>query len=487
MRFQRVLLVSPPSSSYLGAARPPQNLGYLARALLDQQIEYEILDMRLGYTTRHLEEKIQSFKPDLIGVTMVSLEYKRTYGLLAWIKNKFPEVKLVCGGPHLTVIQERVLEECPDMDFGVVHEGERTLVELCGSDQKIDEIKGLIHRQDGKIVYNGHRTYPKNLDDIAFPTYEGFELNRYIPEMPFNSSRGCPLQCVFCPNKMITKKFRWRSANHVVDEIEYWYKLGIRVFNYDDDNFTFFNDRVYEICDEIERRHIRDVELRCSNGIRADRVSYSLLKRMRDVGFNYIAFGVDGGNDRMLKINKKGETLEQIETAIRYACEIGFDVKIFCVVGMPYETEEDVEDSLKLVQRYPVKRILLNNPIPYPGTELYEIVMQNGWFIKPPEEYLNEVTENEDTPVFQTPELPLAKRIDIMKRCRKIEKEVTRKAVERMVGHFFLGKKLIGMLFASAFMQKQFFKNMRYRRIIERIRYKRALAKQNLRPVETKS
>ena len=485
MRFQRVLLVSPPTSSYLGAARPPQNLGYLARALLDRGIAYDILDMRLGYQIKHLESKIRSFDPDLIGVSVVSLEYRRTYALLEWIRKTFPDVKLVCGGPHLTVIQERVLEECEVIDFGVVHEGEQTLVELCESEIPIEEIKGLIHRQGAEIMYNGHRSYPRNLDEIAFPTYEGFELHRYIPEMPFNSSRGCPLRCVFCPNKMITKKFRWRSAAHVVDEIEYWYDRGIRIFNYDDDNFTYFNDRVYEICDEIERRKICDVELRCSNGIRADRVDEPLLRRMKEVGFNYIAFGVDGGNDRMLRINKKGETLEQIENAISLACEIGFDVKIFCVVGMPYETEADIQDSFRLVRRYPVKRVILNNPIPYPGTELYDTVLANGWFLKPPETYLNDVTENVDTPVFETPELPLAKRIEILKICRKIEKQVTRRAVERMYNHFYFGKKIIGLVFASSFMQKQFFMNMHYRRFVERIRYRRALAKTRLETTGT--
>jgi anaerobic magnesium-protoporphyrin IX monomethyl ester cyclase len=480
MRFGRVLLVSPPSSSYLGAARPPQNLGYLAQALLENDILYDVLDMRLGYNLKHLFKKIDAFKPELIGVSVVSLGYKKTYDMVSEIKNEYPELKIVVGGPHITVLQERVLEECPAIDYGVVYEGEVTLVEFCKNVKYEGDIKGLIRREDNEIIYNGHREFPKNLDEISFPTYKNFELNKYIKEMPFNSSRGCPLKCIFCPNKMITKKFRWRSASSVVDEIEYWYQKGYRVFNYDDDNFTFFNDRVYEICDEIERRGIKDADLRCSNGIRADRVDRVLLKRMREVGFNYIAFGVDGGNNRMLKLNKKGETIEQIESAIKNSCELGFDVKIFVILGMPHETREDIEDSLRISQKYPIKRVILNNPIPYPGTELFDIVKENNWFIKQPEEYLNFITENEDIPVFETPELSREDRLKILKRCRVIEKNVTRKAVKRMYKKYSFGASLAGYIFSTNFVQWMFFNNMTFRRFVEYLRYRRMITGRNL-------
>lgn len=477
MRFSRILLVSPPSSSYLGAARPPQNLGYLAQALFENHIEYDVLDMRLGYQWKHLSKKIERFQPDLVGVTIVSLEYLKTYKLISQIKKTYPEVKIVVGGPHVTVTQKKVLQECPEIDYGVVHEGEATLVELCQDDIQETEIDGLILKINNEYVFKGHRSLSKELDQITWPRYDKFEMKRYIGEMPFNSSRGCPHQCVFCPNKMITKKFRWRTPANVVNEIEYWYHKGYRVFNYDDDNFGFFPDRVYQICDEIEKRHLKNMELRCSNGLRADKVNRQLLKRMQEVGFNYIAFGVDGGNNKMLKLNKKGETIEQIESAIKHSTELGFDVKIFVITGMPGETMEDIEDSLKIVQRYPINRVLLNNPIPYPGTELYDIVKENQWFIKQPEEYLNVVTENENEPVFVTPELSYDDRIQILKLCRKIEKQVTQSAVRRMYKKTLFLAPLLGIFFASDVIQKMFFKNVLFRRLIEHIRYRRMLAK----------
>ncbi len=477
MRFSKVLLVSPPSSSYLGAARPPQNLGYLAQALLDSNIEYDVLDMRLGYKFKHLVKKIESFGPQLIGISLVSLLYKKSYELIRNIKNLYPNMKTVVGGPHVTVLQEKVLEECPSIDYGIVYEGEETLVELCKDEKSETEIKGLIHKKDHQIIYNGNRPLKRNLDQISFPRYEKFELKKYINEMPLYSSRGCPYECIFCLNKLISKHFRWRSPEHVVDEIEYWYKRGYRIFNFDDDNFSFINRRVYGICDEIERRGIKDAEFRCSNGLRADRVTRELLARMRKTGFNYIAFGVDGGNNKMLKMNKKGETIEQIEKAIKNSCELGFDVKVFCVIGMPHETREDIEDSFRVVQKYPIKRVIMNNPIPYPGTELFEIVKENHWFLQEPEVYLNSVTANENIPVFETPQLSKEDRIQILKEARRIEKRITRKGIEKIYKKYFLLGKMLGFLFATDWVEKLFFHNKPFRKTVEHFRYKRMLKK----------
>jgi len=478
MRFSKVLLISPPSSSYLGAARPPQNLGYLAESLLQNNISYDVMDMRLGHRFKHLQKKLTSFKPDLVGVSLVSLEYKRSYELIDFIKSTLPTVKIVVGGPHLTVLQEQVLQECKTIDFGVIYEGEETLVELCQSKLDIDDIQGLIYHKENSIKKNSPRQFKENLDNIPFPTYQHFQLNQYIREIPLNSSRGCPFQCVFCPNKMITKKFRWRSAENVVDEIDHWYQNGFRVFNFDDDNFGYFQDRVYAICDEIEKRNFVDAEFRCSNGLRADRVNRDILKRMKEVGFHYIAYGVDGGNNKMLKANKKGETIEQIESAIQHSCDLGFDVKLFCILGMPSETIDDVNDSFAVMQKYPVKRIILNNPVPYPGTELFDIVKRNGWFVIQPEEYLNTTTEDVTEPVFATPELSREQRIEILKKSRKIERQVTIRAVYRMYQKFGILGYVMAWIFSLPFFEKLFFKNKIFRQLIEMIRHRRMLKSQ---------
>ena len=156
------------------------------------------------------------------------------------------------------------------------------------------------------------------------------------------------------------------------------------VINYDH-NFGFIKGRVYKICDEIEKRNMNDAELRCSNGLRADRIDRALLTRMKEVGFNYIAFGVDGGNNKVLKFLKKGETIEKIDRAIKNACDLGLDVKAFIIVGTPGETRQDIEDSIRFARKYPIARVNFNNAIPYPGTEMFDYVKEHNLFLVSPE------------------------------------------------------------------------------------------------------
>jgi radical SAM superfamily enzyme YgiQ (UPF0313 family) len=472
MRFGRVLLVSPPSSSYLGAARVPSGLGYIAQSLWENGIEYNLLDLRVEKRIDHLEAKIKSWHPDLVGFSMVTLEYKKTYELISETKRRFPRVKVVGGGHHFWVMREKVLEECPAIDFGVVHEGEETIVELCQDQIPLEEVKGLVHRENGEITYNGDRAVDQKLDEVPFPRYIHFDLSRYTNERPIISSRGCVYQCIFCPNRLLTQKFRPRSATNVVDEIEYWFERGIRQFNIDDDNFTLSNKRVFEICDEIEKRRLDGLFVRCANGIRADRTTREILERMKEVGFCEVGFGVDGGNDRMLKILKKGETIETIKGAIQNACDLGYDVKLFFLIGSPGETRSDIEDTIRIARSYPIQRVNLNNPIPYPGTELYDWVEEHGYFIRRPEDYLNNTVENMGEPIFETPELPREERVEILRRCSKVEKEVTRKAVERMFRRFYPLNYILGYLFATDFFQRQYFYSVFFRKLVEALRYR---------------
>ncbi len=204
-------------------------------------------------------------------MSLISFEYKRFYSLLSEIKRLYPNIKIIVGGPHVTIMREQVLREYPAIDYGVVYEGETTLTELCQEEKDEEKIKGLLFRNDQDIIYAGDREFAQDLDQIPWPRYEKFVLNKYVQERVIYTSRGCPHQCIFCPNRILSPQYRPRSPKHVVDEMEYWYNEGIRQFNFDDDNFNLIKERVFEICGEIERRGLNNIFVRCSNGIRADK------------------------------------------------------------------------------------------------------------------------------------------------------------------------------------------------------------------------
>lgn len=477
MRYQKVLLVNPSSRGEWKGIRPHIGQGYIAQYLKQNGIEYDILDMNLGYKMKHLQKKIDHFKPDLIGLSLLTLEYKKFYKLITQIKAKNSQIKIVVGGPHVTILKDQVLKDCPDIDFGAVYEGEETLVELCQGDLPIDKIKSLMSRKNGSVIYPGDREFLVNLDILPFPRYEKFELQKYIPEVEIYSSRGCPHHCIFCPNRLINPYYRVRSPEHVVDEMEYWYKKGYRQYNFDDDNFNKNMDRVYQICDEIERRQLKNLFIRCSNGIRADKTDRALLTRMKEVGFNYIAFGADAGNNKMLRLNKKGETIEDIERGVKNACELGYTVKLLFVVGTPGETWADVEDDVRLAQKYPLQDVHFYNIIPYPGTELFDWVKKNNRFLKKPEDYLNEVTFNEIDPIFDTPELSADDRIKLFKYLAGVRKQVHQQAAKRLFKKAPLLGFIAKYIASTDIFLKLFYQSFVLRKIVDSIRFKTAVKK----------
>lgn len=477
MRFGKVLLVSPPSLSRYGGLRVPAGIGYIAQALHDNSIEYDYVDMRIGYSWRHLKKKVLAFEPDLVGFSMITLGYKKAYQIISDVKRLSPNSKVVAGGHHVTILKEKVLQECQDIDFGVVSDGEQTILELCRDTLSYEDIKGLIYRKGRDVLFTGERPPVKNLDEIAFPRFEKFNMRDYSKQIPVHSSRGCVYQCTFCPNKLIAREFRTRSEKNFVDEIEYWYKKGIRQFAIDDDNFALKKNRVYAICDEIEKRGLKDLFIRCSNGLRADSVDRQLLARIKEIGVREVGFGVDGGNNKVLGYLKKGETIETIEQAIKDACELGLDVRLYFLIGSPGETEADIEDSMRLARKYPVGLINVNNPIPYPGTEMYDYIKEHNLFIIPPEEYLNSVPEDKAIPVFATPELSKDERIRMLKRCDRVRRQILKNAAYRMYKHRPIVGRLVKYFFNVTLFERLFFNNLFFRSWFEHIRYRKVLGR----------
>jgi anaerobic magnesium-protoporphyrin IX monomethyl ester cyclase len=473
MPSEKVLLVNPFFDVEWKGVTPPIGQGYLAETLQSHGIDYDVFDMNLGYNFRQLCHKIDETRPTLVGVGMITRNFHDFYNLVADIKKNYDHVRTIAGGPHVTIMKEQVLQDCPALDYGVVHEGEETLVELCKGERPIPEIKGLLYRNGAGIAYSGDRDYIKDLNRIPWPRYEKYELDKYFKEMNIFSSRGCPRRCIFCARPVISALFRARSAESVVDEIEYWYRKGYRQFNFEDDNFNLIKERVLKICDEIERRGLTGMLIRCSNGIRADRADRHILARMREVGFRYLAIGVDAGNDRMLEVIKKGETMEQIETAIRNACDLGYSIKLFFVFGNPTETTQDVEDMARLSLKYPIGEAHFNSIIPYPGTELYKWIEENGYFLEPPEKFLNDAAFMDINPVFETPELPREERMRLKKYLEKVRREVHRRAVRRIFRNRYVGL-LASLVVANSLFEALYYKNRIIRKIIERYRYTQA-------------
>jgi len=401
----------------------PVGIGYLSEILTRIGILHEVIDMGLGYEYKDVKELIQNNDPKLIGISMMSLSYENTYSFIGAIKRDFPKVKIVAGGPHVTAFKGTVLEECKGIDFGVVGEGEYTLLEILNGTPS-NEIPGLIHRQNGEVVFNGVRDYIFNLDELPFPRYEKFNLDDYKPLIPVLSSRGCPFQCIFCQQSCVLgKKWRARSPEHLLGEIKYWHSRNIKRIHFLDDNFALNKDRIIKFCNLLQENNILDMEFSCA-GIHTNTIDEEVLTAMKGAGFRYLAFGVESGSDRILTVLKKGTTVKQVEKALSISSKLGFDVKLYFIVGSPYETLDDVKASVKLALKYPITLARFTNMVPYDGSELMDWVKKEGRLLYSTRDYLNDQDRFTEQPIFDGPGMSLAEKKEAFKIVKKAMKKI---------------------------------------------------------------
>ncbi|MBD3389019.1 MAG: radical SAM protein [Candidatus Altiarchaeales archaeon] len=370
----------------------PLGVGYLASVLRGEGHEVEVIDGRVnGYPDSRVVDEVGISRADAVLATSRTFDISDNIGLLKKIKEAHPGVKTILGGAHISALPEDTLKQFGWIDYGVVGEGEETIKELA---QRLSDgdsmmgVKGVVYRGKTKIVRNGDRPFIEDLDAIPFPARDIFDLRKYdtkaveVKRKPMASiitSRGCPHQCIFCCKATFGSKFRDRSPDNVLAEVEELVesKYRYREIHIVDDTFTLDMDRAGRIFDGIKERGW-DVSIAFPNGIRADRVTPELFRKMRDAGVYCIFFGVESGDGKVLERIDKGETIEQIREAVKLAKDYGFYIGLFFVMGLPGSTVESERKSLELALDLDVDQLSLGVITPYPGSRLYDLLDRQG-------------------------------------------------------------------------------------------------------------
>ncbi|MGQ9921437.1 MAG: B12-binding domain-containing radical SAM protein [Desulfobacca sp.] len=394
----KCLLIAPPFSNVYGNFKsimkygflnPPLGLCYLAASLKRAGHQSWVLDCEAqGLNIAKILAIIQREQPDLIGITATSPELANALTIAQELKAR-SAIPIVFGGVHVTIFKDQLLRENAAVDFGVIGEGEETIVELLEAlhqPQRYANIQGLIYRDGPDIRVNPFRPLIQDLDSLPFPDRSGQPPELYFRNVPkvgyqttaaFMSSRGCPCHCTYCAIEQIPgwRRVRYRSAQNVVDEIEYLVReLQIKHISFNDDVLTMNRKRVYDLCAEIQRRNLRFTWEGLS---RADCVDLKLLKTMREAGFVRISYGIESGNPEILKSTCKNETLEQIAEAFRITREAGIVARGSLIIGLPFENRQTVEDSFRFVNNLEgIDQVIINILQPYPGTKVREQVLQ---------------------------------------------------------------------------------------------------------------
>lgn len=372
-----VLLVNPPSPvTPREVLIPSLGLGYLAAVLEQEEIPVSICDMAVeskpwSFLRKNLEEK----QPDIVGITCATCNFPLALQVARECKTLDKAITTVLGGVHATFVGESILEKYMDIDVVVKGEGEISFLELAKSYRKRAsprKLQGIIFRKGHQVHVNPVRPYIDDLDAIPFPARHLFPLQKYSPDYTnMLTSRGCPYSCIFCPiPRMWGNRVRFGGAHNVVDEMQ---EIQNR-HHYDrmyieDDVFTFDRNRILEICDEIIKREM-DVEWACNT--RVDLIDLQIAKAMSRAGCSVMSFGIESGSQRILDRIRKNVTITQVEKAVKIARKADIDVRLSFIVGLPDESEEDIEKSVKLAEELDADIVAFNNLVPFPGTEIYE-------------------------------------------------------------------------------------------------------------------
>ncbi|OGS24040.1 MAG: hypothetical protein A2297_06435 [Elusimicrobia bacterium RIFOXYB2_FULL_48_7] len=330
-----------------------------------------------------LKKRIQDYRPSVAGLTSTSPVFPAAIEICDAIKSISQDIKTVVGGIHPTVAPDDCIKPA-SIDFIVIGEGEKTIVELLDALQKaafgdLSAIHGLAWKPGGTVKINVPRELISDLDTIPFPARHLFRNQAYTyPDslskrtFPIITSRGCPGNCTYCCTQNIFgRHFRARSAKSVVDEIEMLVKkYRAQEIHIWDDNFTTLKNRVFEINDELKKRKIK-VKFAFPNGLRADFLSQDVLQALKDMGVYSVAVGVESGVQQILDNVNKRVKLENIVSAFERLKKMKFETWAFFLFGLPGDTK----DTIKQTTEFAVK---LNPDIakfhilkPFPGTEVY--------------------------------------------------------------------------------------------------------------------
>jgi anaerobic magnesium-protoporphyrin IX monomethyl ester cyclase len=364
----------------------PIGLMYLS-SYLKKNIKHPV-DIRLINTLVDTEEivdvidKINSYKPDLIGIRVLSTNFDFFQKLVSAIPGNH---KIVVGGPHVNLDPTSVLI-LPKVDFVVLGEGEETFLELVTAlieNKNIKEIKGLGFKNNDSLKINPLRPFIENLDSLPFPDYSIIDLDKYAKCLSYGytyrrqgvllTSRGCPFNCHYCFN-FYGRKFRKRSAQNVFEEIKYLHlECNIKDFFVTDDTFNIERSRCIELFKLIINSGI-NINLYFSSGLRGDLMDEEFIDLMVKAGTIWITFGVETVNKRVQKVANRFVQFDKMKTAIEYCCEKGIMVGVFFMVGFPTETKEEAMETLNFVKSLSsITMPYLFGVKFYPGTQMYKI------------------------------------------------------------------------------------------------------------------
>jgi anaerobic magnesium-protoporphyrin IX monomethyl ester cyclase len=373
-------------------AFPPLGIQTLAPILRRRGHQVRLFDTcHPQMKAEHIAQAVAGARPGVLALSFLSTTtYPALKGMARRLKAEAPNIPIIVGGPFASLNADRVLADCPDIDCVGVGEGEELLPDYLDHLEAPATVAGLVWRRGGKIVVNARRPLLSDLDQYPYPDRTSLPID-YIESLPLDvpavlsldkfctvqTSRGCPFSCVYCDIPSLGEgRWRSRSPEHVLGELQELNDAGYRSIYLTDDHFLLNRSRLDRICGGIIERRLQ-FHWGCEG--RVDSTGIEQLPILREAGCNFLAFGVEAGTQKVLDRLHKKQTPAQVEHAVREAKRQGIGrVHGFFVVGSPGETEADIAASFRFAARLELDTFSFNRLCAYRGTPLWHEYVERG-------------------------------------------------------------------------------------------------------------
>lgn len=367
-----------------------------ATGVLEKQHNVRLVDASAwDWSKEDVMQDAKKFKPDLIVIESNFSSLSNDIHVAKLLKDNVEAVKTVSVGPPASQFADKILKE-DGMDIVARFEYDftiRDIAEAIEESNNFKNLKGLSYKEDGKIIHNPNRAFisSEELDTMPFVSdvyKRHLKITDYYlahtliyPMVQIFTSRGCPHQCIFCsfPENLMGRQYRTRSIENVVDEFEYVQEElpKVKEIFVEDDTFTISKKRIREFANEVKRRKL-DITWSCN--ARAD-LDYESMKLMRDSGCRLLDVGYESGNDDILKNIKKGVTTDQTRKFTKDAKKAGLMIHADFIFGMPGETKETAEKTIKFAKELKPNTVQFAVAMPIPGTKFYEWAKNNNFLL----------------------------------------------------------------------------------------------------------
>lgn len=418
----RLPFIYPRTQKKGNVGTPPLGLAYLAGALKKNGFQYMLIDglgesldsiqaldntdlLVNGLTAKQIVDRIP-IGVKCIGVScMFTNEWYYCIELIRQIRERFPDAYIILGGEHPTADPEFCFQEAPEVDLIAVGEGEQTLIDLLNAIKKdfcFSNVSGIYYRNGSKVLKTSPRKRIQDLDEIAWPDWDSVPIEQYLSRriahgisgkrgMPMLASRGCPFQCTFCSNPtMWGTKWLVRSPDDVISEIKYYVsKYKITHFDFFDLTAIINEKWIIEFCEKLIMENL-NLTWALPTGTRSEALSQNVLSLLKKSGCLKLVYAPESGSQETLIRIKKKINLEKMIFSMKESVRVGIITRANIVIGFPGQTRFEIIENYKFVLKLSwigLQDIAVFSFSPYPGSELHDQLVKEGWINKTDNRY----------------------------------------------------------------------------------------------------